>query len=96
MYQVPLACARDMPTDKTNTTAKRYRTYPKYSDTLSPYHTSPKIWISQVYNLFLWVKVAGWVVSSVDTQKKKNSVDTDQTPRFARISRSENLEKKPR
>ena len=50
-----------------------YRSYPKYWDTLTPYHTCPKILTSILCCLFMRLKRAGWVA---------NSVDLDQTPQY--------------
>ena len=51
-----------------------YRFYPKYSDTSTPYHVCSKIWTSTIHYPMLCLKIAGWVA---------NSVDPDETPRFA-------------
>ena len=51
-----------------------YRIYPKYSDTLTPYHICSKIWTSTIHYPMLCLKIAGWVA---------NSVDPDETPRSA-------------
>ena len=52
----------------------KYRIYPKYSDTSTPYHICSKIWTSTIHYPMLCLKIAGWVA---------NSVDPDETPRSA-------------
>ena len=51
-----------------------YRIYPKYSNTWTPNHTCSKIWTSTIYYPMLCLKIARWVV---------NSVEPDETPRSA-------------
>ena len=44
--------------------------YSKFKDTLTAYHTGPKIQKSPVHNLVMWLKFIG---------RAENSVDPDQT-----------------
>ena len=44
----------------------RIKFYPKYWDTLHPYHTCPKICTRPFCYLLMCVKTAGWVANSVD------------------------------
>ena len=41
----------------------KYLIYPKYSGTLTPYHTCSKIWTSTIYYPLLCLKIAGLVAS---------------------------------
>ena len=52
----------------------KYRIYPKYSVTSTPYHICSKIWTSTIHYPMLCLKNAGWVA---------NSVDPDEMPRSA-------------
>ena len=50
-----------------------YRIYPKYLDTLTPYHICSKIWTRTIYYPILCLKIAGWVANSVDPDEMLHS-----------------------
>ena len=51
---------------------------PKYLDTLTIYHTCPKIWSSPFCYLLLCLKyIARWVANSVDPDQRQHSVASD-------------------
>ena len=52
----------------------KYRIYPKYSDTSTPYHICSKIWTSTIHYPMLCLKIAGWVANSVDPDETLRSV----------------------
>ena len=53
-----------------------YRIYPKYSDTLTPYHICSKIWTSTIHYPMLCLKIAGWVANSVDPDETPHSAES--------------------
>ena len=52
----------------------KYRIYPKYSDTSTPYHICSKIWTSTIHYPVLCLKIAGWVANSVNPDETPHSV----------------------
>ena len=43
--------------------SQKYRIYPKYLDTSTPYHICSKIWTSTIHYPMLCLKTAGWVAN---------------------------------
>ena len=52
----------------------KYRIYPKYLDTSTPYHTCSEIWTRTIYYPTLCVKIAEWGANSVDPDEMPHSV----------------------
>ena len=54
-----------------------YRIYPRYWDTLLPYHTCSKSWTCPVCYLLICVETAWWVTNRVDPDQMPHSLVSD-------------------